>query len=79
VKLVGDAAGLNPDGVEPIGVHDPRHSLIGLALDAGASLARAALLARHASPKVTAQGYAGLSDKAKLEASAKLVDAGFGA
>jgi integrase len=79
VKLAGDAAGLNPKGVEPIGLHDLRHSLIGLALDAGASLAQAALLARHASPKVTAQVYAGLSDKAKAEASAKLIDAGFGA
>jgi integrase len=79
VKLAGDAAGLNPGGVEPIGLHDLRHSLIGLALDAGASLAQAALLARHASPKVTAQVYAGVSDRAKIEATAKLVDAGFGA
>jgi integrase len=78
VRKAGDAAGLNPEGVEPIGVHDLRHSLIGLALDAGASLAQAALLARHASAKVTSQVYAGLSDKAKAEASAKLVDAGFG-
>jgi hypothetical protein len=37
------------------------------------------LLARLASPKVTAQVYAGLSDRAKIEATAKLVDAGFGA
>jgi integrase len=79
VKLAGNEAGLNPEGVEPIGLHDLRHSLVGLALDAGASLAQAALLARHASPKVTAQIYAGLSDKAKVEASAKLIDAGFGA
>ena len=60
-------------------MHDLRHSLVGLALDSGASLAQAALLARHASPKVTAQVYAGLSDKAKAEATAKLVAAGFGA
>jgi hypothetical protein len=53
-------------------------SLVGLALDAGASLAQAALLARHASVKVTTQVYAGLRDKAKAEASAKLVDSGFG-
>ena len=53
----------------------PRRSL---ALDSGALLAQAALLARHASAKVTAQVYAGLSDKAKAEATAKLVDAGFG-
>ncbi len=60
-------------------MHDLRHSFVALALDSGASLAQAALLARHASAKVTAQVYAGLSDKAKAEATTKLVDAGFGA
>jgi integrase len=79
VRDAGDGAGLNPEGVEPIGLHDLRLSLFVLALDVGASLPQAALLARHAGAKVTAQVDAGLSDKAKAEATAKLIDAGFGA
>ena len=49
-----------------------------MALDAGVTLAEAALLARHANAKVTAQVYAGLSEKAKAEVAAKLVKAGVG-
>jgi integrase len=36
LRAAGDAAGLNGDDVEPVGLHDLRHSLVVLALDAGA-------------------------------------------
>ena len=75
----GDAEGLNGDGREPVGLHDLRHSFVALALDAGASLAEAATLARHANAKVTATVYAGLAGDGREKAAAKLVEAGFGA
>jgi integrase len=78
VYTAGDAAGLNGDGREPVGLHDLRHSFVALALDAGASLAEAASLARHANAKVTATVYAGLTDDGREKAAAKLVEAGFG-
>ena len=79
VHAAGDAAGLNGDDVEPVGLHDLRHSLVALALDAGASLAEAAVLARHANAKVTGAIYAGVSESAKAKIASKLVDAGVGA
>jgi hypothetical protein len=48
------------------------------ALDAGASVAEAAVLARHANAKVTGQIYAGVSESAKAKIASKLVAAGFG-
>lgn len=78
VHAAGDAAGLNGDGHEPVGLHDLRHSYVALALDAGASLAETAALARHANAKVTAAVYAGLADDGRERAAAKLVEAGFG-
>jgi len=51
--------------------HSYRHRpQVAMALDAGVTLAEAALLARHANAKVTAQVYAGLSEKAKAEVAA---------
>jgi integrase len=79
VHAAGDAAGLNPEGREKVGLHDLRHSFVGLALDAGASLAEAAALARHADARVTATVYAGLADDGRAKAAAKLLAAGFGA
>jgi len=78
VRAAGDAAGLNPESRQPVGLHDLRHSFVALALDAGLSLAEAAVLARHANARVTAQVYAGLSDDGCEVAAAKLVEAGFG-
>ena len=49
-----------------------------MALDAGVRLGEAALLARHANAKVTAQVYAGLTEKAKAEVVTKLINAGVG-
>jgi integrase len=78
IHAAGDAAGLNGDGRQPVGLHDLRHSFVGLALDAGASLAEAASLARHANARVTAQVYAGLTEDRRERAAAKLIAAGFG-
>ena len=79
VHVAGDAGGLNRDGRERIGLHDLRHTLIGLAFDHGLTLPEASVLARHANPRVTAQVYAGLSEKARERVSEKLADSGFGA
>jgi integrase len=78
VHNAGDEAGLNGDGVEPVGLHDLRHSFVALALDADVTLAEAAVLARHANAKVTGQIYAGVSEKAKAQIAAKLLAAGIG-
>jgi integrase len=78
VHAAGDAAGLNGEGREPVGLHDLRHSFVAVALNAGATLAEAAVLARHANAGVTATIYAGVSEKAKAQIATKLVNAGFG-
>jgi integrase len=78
VHAAGDTLGLNGESREPVGLHDLRHSYVALALDAGASLAEVAALARHANAKVTAAVYAGLADGGREKAAAKLVEAGFG-
>ena len=79
LHVAGDACGLNGTSREPIGLHDLRHSFCALALDAGASLAEVAALARHANARVTAAVYAGLADGGREKAAARLVDTGFGA
>jgi integrase len=76
VHAAGDATGLNGDDVEPVGLHDLRHSLVAGALDSGVTLAEAAVLARHAN--ATGAIYAAVSEKAKAQIASKLVDAGFG-
>jgi integrase len=78
VHAAGDAAGLNPNGRQSVGLHDLRHSYVALALATGLSLAETAALARHANARVTAQVYAGLADDGCEAAAAKLVEAGFG-
>jgi integrase len=78
VQGAADAVGLNGEGRQPVGLHDLRHSYVALALDAGASLAAVAALARHANAKVTAAVYAGLADGGREKAAAQLVEAGFG-
>lgn len=79
VHAAGTAAGLNGDGREQVGVHDLRHSFVAQALAAGLTLPEASQLARHASVAITAQVYAGISDKARERASDKLAASGFGA
>jgi integrase len=72
---VQDAAGLNGDGREPVGVHDLRHSFVAIALAAGMTLPKAAALARHANPSVTATVYAGLTDEGREQLAGKLAEA----
>jgi integrase len=75
----GDAAGLNPEGAEAIGLHDLRHSLVALAFKSRElSLPEIAELARHTTPNVTLTIYAGLSGDSRAKAARKLVDAGVG-
>ena len=75
VYAAGDAAGLNGDGRERVGVHDLRHSFVAVALAAGLTLPEAAALARHANPRVTATVYAGLTDTARAGLGSKLAAA----
>ena len=56
-----------------------RHSFVAIALANGVTLPEAAMLARHANPRVTLAVYAGLTDGAREIAVDKLVAAGFGA
>jgi len=77
VHRAGDAAGLNGNGQPPIGLHDLRHSLAAAALEK-LSLPEASFLLRHASARVTAQVYAGLTDEARRKAAGRLAKTGFG-
>jgi integrase len=77
VQRAADAAGLNPEGSEPLGLHDLRHSAAGLAFNTLA-LNEVSRLLRHANARVTATVYAGLSDEAAAAIGAKLSSAGFG-
>jgi integrase len=79
VYAAGDAAGLNSDGLERVGVHDLRHSFVALALAAGLTLPETAALARHANPRVTVAVYAGLTTESREHLGAKLAASGFGA
>jgi len=59
----GKRAGLQPEGTEPVGRHDLRHSLAAYALEDRLSLADTSRLLRHVNVAVTASAYAGLTDK----------------
>ena len=78
VHTAGDNAGLNGEDREPVGLHDLRHSLVGAALASGLSLAEAAVLARHASTRVTATMYAGVADATREPLARRLAEAGYG-
>lgn len=75
VHEAGDAARLNGDGRQPVGLHDLRHSMVTIALGSGVPLPEVAKLARHANPRVTAEAYAGLTDDARATLGAKLAAA----
>jgi integrase len=77
VHRAADQAGLNMDGRPPVGLHDLRHSLAAAALER-LSLPEASLLLRHASARVTAQVYAGLTDEARRKVARRLAQKGFG-
>ena len=77
VQRAADKTGLNPTGVEPVGLHDLRHSAAGVAFEA-LPLNEVSRLLRHANARVTATVYAGLSDEAAAAIGSKLTTAGFG-
>ncbi len=79
VHRAGDTVGLNPEGVEQVGLHDLRHSMVAIAFENNLSAPEVAELARHANAKVTLTVYAGLTDGGRERASAKLAQGGFGA
>jgi integrase len=78
VHVAGDAAGLNGAGLEQVGMHDLRHSMVAIAFAHGLTAPEVAVLARHANAKVTLTVYAGLTDGGRERASNKLAEAGFG-
>jgi integrase len=75
VHAAGDAAGLNGDGRQPVGLHDLRHSFVAILFASGVSLPEAAALARHANPRVTAAVYAGLTEQSREQLAGKLSEA----
>jgi integrase len=77
VQTAATNAKLNPEGVEPIGLHDLRHSAAGLAFESLA-VNEVSRLLRHANPRVTTTVYGGLSDEAAAGIGEKLKNAGFG-
>jgi integrase len=78
VQTAAAAAGLNPKGIEPVGLHDLRHSAAGLAFESLA-LNEVSRLLRHANPRVTTTVYGGINDDAAAAIGNKLTNAGFGA
>lgn len=78
VHHAGTQAGLNVPGAPRVGLHDLRHSLIGLGLAGGLTIAEVAELARHANAGVTATMYAGLSETGRAGVTRRLVESGFG-
>jgi integrase len=79
IHTAGDACGLNSDGRKRVGAHDLRHSFVAQAFEHNLTLPEVSALARHATAHVTAQVYAGLTDKARAQSAEKLVASGFGA
>jgi integrase len=79
IHAAGDAAGLNDHGRERVGAHDLRHSFVAQAFEHNLTLPEVSALARHATAHVTAQVYAGLTERAREQAAAKLAASGFGA
>lgn len=60
VHAAGDRAGLNPDGVEKVGLHDLRHSCGGLLFAANVPAPTVAAILRHSDVRTTLTVYAGL-------------------
>ena len=79
LRKAADKVGLNGEGREPLGLHDLRHSFVGLALaNPALSVPEVVALARHAHAGVTLAVYAGLAGGDRKAAVAKLAEAGFG-
>jgi integrase len=60
IYKAGDDAGLNPDGMEKVGLHDLRHSCAGLLFAANVPAPTIAAILRHADVRTTLTVYAGL-------------------
>ena len=75
VHAAGDAAGLNPEGAEKVGLHDLRHSCAGLLLAAGIPMSKVAAILRHADARVTATTYAGLVESERAQLGTDLASA----
>lgn len=78
VHHAGDQLKLNGKGVEPVGLHDLRHSFVAVGFECGLSAPVIAALARHANAKVTLGMYAGLTDQGREQGVAQLAASGFG-
>ena len=76
IHAAGDAAGLNPEGVEKVGNHDHLHTNPANALTF-LTMTETAKLLRHSDPQVTATTYADLTKEGVEALGAKLA-AGFG-
>ena len=72
VTNAGKRAGLQPEGAEPIGVHDLRHSLAAYALRWRPVADENSRVLRHANSQVTATVYAGMSNEAVTALGSKL-------
>jgi integrase len=72
-------AGLNGAGVEPLGLHDLRHSFASSLFATGFSLPEVSTLLRHKSVAVTASVYSGLSEPGREALHGRLLAAGVGA
>lgn len=60
VQAAARKAGLVPEGAQPVGCHDLRHSLAANAFTLGLTLPEVSRALRHANPQVTATTYSGL-------------------
>jgi integrase len=69
-------AGLSPEGTQPVGVHDLRHSFAAYAFGLGLTPVQVARMMRHANPQVTLTVYAGLASDAVEELGWKLAGMG---
>jgi integrase len=76
VQAAATHAGLNPDGLPPVGAHDLRHSLAASAFSLNLTPPEVARLLRHASPQVTLAVYGGLTGDAVTALGGKLAALG---
>jgi integrase len=72
IYRAGDDAGLNPEGCEPVGCHDLRHSCAGLLLAARTPLPKVSAVLRHSGTRVIADVYSGLVESARAELASDL-------
>lgn len=63
ITRAAERAGLVPEGSEPVGPHDLRHSLAANSFALGLSAVEVSRLMRHADPGVTMKVYAGLLEQ----------------